>query len=83
MGNKFTNPIPVEIIATRDNKDKSPELTESETAWAIPIGPERCLGSTWPLIIAFIPLKDAVITPTVASVPKINALQMLGVSVGG
>ena len=83
MGSKLTNPIPVEMTATKDNKAKSPELMESETAWAIPIGPERCLGSTWPLTIPFIPLKDAIITPTVASAPKIKAFKTFGVSLGG
>ena len=32
IGSKLTNPIPVEMIATKDNKAKSPELIESETA---------------------------------------------------
>ena len=31
IGSKLTNPIPVEMIATNDNKAKSPELIESET----------------------------------------------------
>ena len=32
IGSKLTNPIPVEIIATKDTKDKRPEFIESETA---------------------------------------------------
>lgn len=46
MGSRFTNPIPVEMIATKDKKVTRPDLMESETACAIPTGPERCLGST-------------------------------------
>ena len=78
MGSKLTNPIPVEMIATKDKKVSNPELIESDTACAMPIGPERCLASTWPLTIPFIPLKEATITPLVASDPKRNAFQKPG-----